>query len=116
MGGAICQKYLETSSDKVTSCVLLCSIPPTGSIYSFSRWISNTPATLFTLLLQSSYLLISTPERTQKAFFSSNIPQDLLEKYHSKLEPIVNTKVNLQTVTTFVDIKKIMNQKNLLKS
>ncbi|CAB5391908.1 alpha/beta-hydrolase [Rhizophagus irregularis] len=116
MGGAICQKYLETSFDKITSCVLLCSVPPTGSVYSFSHWFSRTPAALFTLLLQSSYLLISTPERVQKSFFSPNLPQDLLNQYHSKLEPTVNTKLNLQTLTTFVDKKKIMSQKDFSKS
>ncbi|RIA95871.1 Alpha/Beta hydrolase protein [Glomus cerebriforme] len=116
MGGAICQKYLESSFERITSCVLLCSIPPTGSIHSLPYWISNTPATLFALLLRSSYLLISTPERAQKSFFSSNIPQDLLNEYHSKFETTVNTKVNMQTLTTFVDVKKIMKEKNFSSS
>ncbi|CAG8618086.1 2208_t:CDS:2 [Funneliformis mosseae] len=117
MGGAICQKYLENSSDRVTSCVLLCSIPPTGSIYSFPNWFSSVSlTTLSALLLQNPYFLISTPERARKAYFSSNFPKDLLDQYHSKFERTFNTKVNLQTLTTFIDMKKILNQKKLLKS
>ncbi|CAI2181935.1 4677_t:CDS:2 [Funneliformis geosporum] len=117
MGGAICQKYLETSSDKVTSCVLLCSIPPTGLIYSLPNWFTSVSLTMLSaLILQNPYFLISTPERARKSYFSSNVPKDLLDEYHSKFESTFNKKVNLQTLTTFIDMKKIMNQKNLMKS
>ncbi|CAB4386885.1 unnamed protein product [Rhizophagus irregularis] len=108
--------FLRTNTSLKPIIIGHAMVPPTGSVYSFSHWFSRTPAALFTLLLQSSYLLISTPERVQKSFFSPNLPQDLLNQYHSKLEPTVNTKLNLQTLTTFVDKKKIMSQKDFSKS
>ncbi|CAB4416651.1 unnamed protein product [Rhizophagus irregularis] len=62
--------FLRTNTSLKPIIIGHAMVPPTGSVYSFSHWFSRTPAALFTLLLQSSYLLISTPERVQKSFFS----------------------------------------------
>jgi pimeloyl-ACP methyl ester carboxylesterase len=85
MGGAVVQKYLKIN--EAPAAVLLASVPPTGIIASSLRIAHRHPGPFAKVTFQlSMYPLVSTPELTREAFFSSTISDEKLTYYFNLLQ------------------------------
>lgn len=85
MGGFIIQKYLE--EHVAPGAVLLSSATPAGLLPTALRIARRRPLTLakvsLTLSVQS---LIATPELAREAFFSPDLPEELLRDYWEQMQ------------------------------
>lgn len=85
MGGVIVQKYLETH--QAPAAVLLASGPPGGLIpatlrvarYQFGSFLKAN-------LTLSLYQIVGTPALYRRVLFSSDIPEQELQKYHRQIQ------------------------------
>ncbi len=85
MGGLVVQKYLEENT--LPAAVLLASVPAKGVFQTTLRIARRHFLTFLKAnLTLSLYPLISTPELTREAFFSTNIPRDTLDSYFSLMQ------------------------------
>lgn len=81
MGGLIVQKYLETDHD-IPKAVLLATVPRHGVWQTTLRMAGRMPIPFIMVnLAWSLWPLVGTKKRTQKAFFSENIPESKLNEY-----------------------------------
>ena len=86
MGGFITQKYLEKHHDHPAA-VLLTPIPATGLWPSTIDVLCERPMIILKSLASLGlYPVVETPEVARWSLFSEDIPNELLEKYHSKLQ------------------------------
>ncbi|MBU2512057.1 lysophospholipase [bacterium] len=85
MGGFIVQKYLEQYS--VPSAVLLAPAPAKGVLAATMRVLSKHPlAFLKANLTLSMYPIISTTALCKEFFFSSEMPDRDIARYHSQMQ------------------------------
>ncbi len=85
MGGFIIQKYLEDHA--APGAVLLSSPPPTGLLGTALRIARRRPLVFAKVNLTLSLLpLISTPQLAREAFFSEDLPDELLLAYWKQME------------------------------
>ncbi len=81
MGGLVAQKYLETDHE-IPKAFLLAPVPKHGAWQASLRMARRLPLQFALLnLTWSLWPLVGTKKRTQKAFFSENIPDNKLNKY-----------------------------------
>lgn len=86
MGGFITQKYLEKNHAHPAA-VLLTPIPPTGLWPSTFDVLRERPLIILKSLASLGlYPVVETPEVARWSLFSEDIPTELLENYHSKLQ------------------------------
>jgi pimeloyl-ACP methyl ester carboxylesterase len=86
MGGYITQKYLESHHEHPAA-VLLTPIPPTGLWPSTFDVLRERPMIILKSLASLGlYPVVETPEVARWSLFSEDIPTELLESYHSKLQ------------------------------
>ena len=86
MGGFITQKYLEVHHEHPAA-VLLTPIPPFGLWPSTFDVLRERPLVILKSLASLSlYPVVETPEVARWSLFSDDIPTNLLEKYHSKMQ------------------------------
>jgi pimeloyl-ACP methyl ester carboxylesterase len=86
MGGFITQKYLEKHHEHPAT-VLLTPIPPTGLWPSTFDVLRERPMIILKSLASLGlYPVVETPEVARWSLFSDDIPTELLEKYHSKMQ------------------------------
>lgn len=85
MGGMIVQKYLE--SYQVPAAVLLASVPPKGLIPLVLRIFARYPLELLkTNLTLNLYNLMADPDRFRSLLFSTDMPEEKLIEYHSRIK------------------------------
>ena len=85
MGGFVVQKYLETY--KPPAAVLLASIPPSGSLYFLLRATLRYPlAMLKATVTMRAYPVIQTPEMARHWFFSPDLPDEQVRRYHARAQ------------------------------
>jgi alpha-beta hydrolase superfamily lysophospholipase len=85
MGGFITQKYLERHSAQAG--VLLAPPPPRGLLGAALRTARHDFRTFLNVNLQMDfYPVVDTPEKTRRAFFSVDMPDDQLREYYLKME------------------------------
>jgi len=85
MGGMVVQKYLE--SRPAAAAVLLASVPPAGVLASTARMFLRHPVLVTRAgLTLDMAVIIKTPELMREAFFSLDIPEKVLLKYHSLMQ------------------------------
>jgi len=85
MGGLIVQKYLETH--QMPAAVLLAPVPPTGVLPTTLRLARQHPlAFVKANLTLSLYPIIGSPELTREAFFSQDMPRQLVDKYFASMQ------------------------------
>ncbi|HIE17880.1 MAG TPA: alpha/beta hydrolase [Dehalococcoidia bacterium] len=85
MGGLIVQKYLETH--KMPAAVLLAPAPPTGVLPTTLRILRRHPlAFVKANLTLSLYPIIGSPGLTREAFFSEDMPQELVDSYFARMQ------------------------------
>lgn len=85
MGGMVVQKYLE--SNGAPSAVLLASVPPKGVIRATLRVAFRHPlAFMKANLTLSMFPIVKTPQMTQEAFFSADMPEEKVRSYFSRLQ------------------------------
>jgi pimeloyl-ACP methyl ester carboxylesterase len=85
LGGAVVQKYLETRP--AVAAALLASVPPAGALPATLRLAARHPlAMLKANATRSLQHLVATPELARAAFFSDDLPDDLLLAYFSCLQ------------------------------
>jgi pimeloyl-ACP methyl ester carboxylesterase len=84
MGGFVTQKYLE---DHVApAAVLVASVPPGGILGATLRVGARHPLRLLAAnLTWSLYGLVKTPQRARELFFGSELPDELVARYQSRL-------------------------------
>ncbi|MBC2715019.1 MAG: alpha/beta hydrolase [Desulfobacteraceae bacterium] len=86
MGGLIAQKYLETDHE-IPKAFLLAPVPRHGVWQTTLRMTGRLPLAFIKVnLTWSLWPLVSTKERTQKAFFSENIPDNKLNEYFLQMQ------------------------------
>jgi len=86
MGGRITQKVLETHPE-TPGAVLLASIPHTGFIAMTFRFLWQMPGPFLRSLLKNSpYELIKTPELARERFFSEGMSDEELNGYFKQLQ------------------------------
>lgn len=86
MGGFITQKYLEKHHEHPAA-VLLTPIPPTGLWATTFNILRERPlVVLKSLVTLGLYPVVETPEVARWSLFSESLPDELLEKYHPKLQ------------------------------
>ena len=84
MGGFIVQKFLERNTAPVG--VLLAPAPPYGVWNGTWQVFKHSPLTLMKILTRFRlHPVVETPESTRWAFFSADMPQEQLLKYHTKM-------------------------------
>jgi len=84
MGGFVTQKFLETNSP--AAAVLLTSVPPTTIWSATLRVLAKFPMSVIKALASLNlYHIIATPEQTQFAFFSKDMPLAAVKKYHAQM-------------------------------
>lgn len=84
MGGLIAQKYLERYSAR--GAALLASVPSSGALQSTLRTLRNSPMTMLRVVAtRSLYPLIESPEAARWAFFSEEMDEETVRRYHQKL-------------------------------
>jgi pimeloyl-ACP methyl ester carboxylesterase len=85
MGGMVLQKYLE--SHKAPSAVLLASAPPNGVLKTSFRVACRYPIPFLKAnFLLSLYPVVGSLERCRELFYSSDIPEEELSLYFSRLQ------------------------------
>ena len=85
MGGFVLQKYLE--SHDAPAAVLLAPAPPGGVLSTVFRIILRRPwAFIKANLTLSMYPIVETHELAREAFFSSDTPEEQLQRYFEKLQ------------------------------
>lgn len=85
MGGAVVQNYL--SSHPAPAAALLASMPPAGVLATTLRMARRHPLAFAKVNLKLSlYPLVNTPELVREAFFSKDMPDDLLRRYAARLQ------------------------------
>jgi len=86
MGGFITQKYLEVHHEHPAA-VLLTPIPPFGLWPTTFNVLRERPLVLLKSLASLSlYPVVETPEVARWSLFSDDFPDELLEKYHPKMQ------------------------------
>ena len=86
MGGLITQKYLELDHD-IPKAILVAPVPRHGVWQTTLRMTARLPLPFITVnLTWSLWPLVGTKKRTQKAFFSENIPDEKLNKYFLQMQ------------------------------
>lgn len=86
MGGFITQKYLEKHHEQHAA-VLLTPIPPTGLWPATFNLLRERPLMILKSLAKLSlYPVVETPEVARWSLFSSDFPNELLEKYHPLMQ------------------------------
>jgi pimeloyl-ACP methyl ester carboxylesterase len=84
MGGLVVQRYLETHT--APAAVLLASVPPRGATRFVTRIARMHPLVFLRYLAtQNPRTAVATPELTRDAFFSPDIPPEMLERYFSRI-------------------------------
>jgi pimeloyl-ACP methyl ester carboxylesterase len=84
MGGFITQKYLETHN--APAGVILASNPPFGLWNGFGRVLMHGPLTVLKVLFTwRMYPVVENPAAARWAFFSADMPEEQLLKYHAKM-------------------------------
>ncbi len=87
MGAYLTQKYLEKHS--APGGVLMASVPAHGSGLATLRVFSWNPlrflAAFFTLDFTPA--ILHAPEKTRRAFFSTDMPPELLQSYYDRMGP-----------------------------
>ncbi|NDJ53766.1 MAG: alpha/beta hydrolase [Chloroflexi bacterium] len=85
MGGFICQKYLEAHS--LPGVVLLATIPREGFLPTLLRLLIRSPLTSLRVgLTRNSYFFVATPQAAREKFYSSDFPDDKLQKVWEPLQ------------------------------
>jgi pimeloyl-ACP methyl ester carboxylesterase len=85
MGGFIIQKYLEDHASP--GAVLLSSPPPTGFLPAAIRVARRRPQIFARVnLTLSLYTLVETPQLAREAFFSDDLPDELLMEYWGQMQ------------------------------
>ena len=85
MGGFMIEKYLEDHS--APAAVLLTTPPPSGLLGATFRIARRRPLVFARInLMLSLYPLVSTPALAREAFFSEEIPDELLVKYWEQMQ------------------------------
>ncbi len=85
MGGYVAQKYLEKFS--ATACVLLATIPVSGTIGFAARLARRHPwAFVKSQLLLSLWQAVGTPELMQDAFFSPQVSASEIARHFARLQ------------------------------
>lgn len=85
MGGMIVQKYLE--AHQAPAAVLLASVPPKGLIPATIRVFLRHPLAVIKANLTLSMLpVVSTPRLAREAFFSTSMPEEMVEMYTERLQ------------------------------
>lgn len=85
MGGYVVQRYLERW--KAPAAVLLASLPSHGLLPGTLRQFRKHPwAVIKVLLMMSPRAAIATPQLARDALFSSQLPEDQLEAYYSRMQ------------------------------
>jgi pimeloyl-ACP methyl ester carboxylesterase len=84
MGGFVTQKYLE---DHVApAAVLVASVPPAGILGATLRVGARHPLRLLAAnLTWSLYGLVRTPQRARELFFGTELSEELVARYQSRL-------------------------------
>ena len=86
LGGYVTQKYLE--SHQVPAAALLASIPASGALGYFLRFMRRHPGPfLKTVVTLNGYHLIGTPALTSEGFFSADLPEEQLDRYFEQMIP-----------------------------
>lgn len=84
LGGYVTQKLLERR--QLPAAVLLASIPTTGALPFFGRFMLRHPAAFFKAALTlDGYHFIGTPALTREAFFSADMPDDRVKAYLARM-------------------------------
>jgi pimeloyl-ACP methyl ester carboxylesterase len=85
MGGLVVQKVLE--SFPCPAAVLLASVPPAGVLATTLRLARRHPMAFAKANVTLSLLpLVATPRLAREAFFSKDLPEELLRTYSSRLQ------------------------------
>jgi pimeloyl-ACP methyl ester carboxylesterase len=85
MGGMVVQKYLEDHA--APAAVLLAPVPIKGVLRTTLRIARRHPIAFFKAnLTWRLYPLIHRPDLAREAFFSDDMPDDALQKYHRQLQ------------------------------
>ena len=86
MGGFITQKYLEKHHQHPAA-VLLTPIPPFGLWPTTFNVLRERPLVLLkSLATLRLYPVVETPEVARWSLFSNDFPNELLDKYHPKMQ------------------------------
>ncbi len=84
MGGLVVQRYLETH--RAPAAVLLASVPPRGVLRFVMRFARRHPLTFLKYMVTvNPRTAVATPELTCDAFFSPDVPPELLDSYFRKI-------------------------------
>ena len=84
MGGFVTQKFLETNSP--AAAILLTSVPPTTIWSATFRVLEKFPISVIKgIATLNLHHIIATPEQTQFAFFSKDMPLVTVRKYHAQM-------------------------------
>ena len=84
MGGFVTQKYLE--EHRAPAAVLVASVPPSGIMGATLRTAARHPLRLLAAnLTWSLYGIVKTPERAREMFYGTELPDDLVAGYQSKM-------------------------------
>ena len=85
MGGFIIQKYLEEHASP--GAVLLSSPSPTGFLPTALRIARRHPLNFAKVnLTLNLFSLVETPDLAREAFFSKDLPEDLLREYWEQMQ------------------------------
>lgn len=85
MGGYVVQKHLE--SQDAPAGVLLASIPTTGILGMFLRWLKRHPGSVLKmLLLLDPWYLVSIPAEAKDMFFSDDYPNKKFLGYYPSIQ------------------------------
>lgn len=85
MGGFVLQKFLESRS--VPACVLLAPVPPQGAARITSKVLRRHPLVFLRgNLTMSLYPVVETQALVREAFFSLDLPPDLLARYSERMQ------------------------------
>jgi pimeloyl-ACP methyl ester carboxylesterase len=85
MGGFIIQKYLENHD--APGAVLLSSPPPSGFLPAAVRVARRIPLVFARVnLTLSLFQLVGTPLLAREAFFSNDLPEELLREYWAQMQ------------------------------
>ena len=85
MGGLVVQKYLEEHS--ATAAILLAPVPVKGVLRTTLRILCRHPlAFLKTNLTWSLYPIIGNPKLAREAFFSLDIPIEIMKEYFDLMQ------------------------------
>ena len=85
MGGFITQKFLEQHPE-IPAAALLTAIPPTGLWPTILTLLVKKPGVMLkTIGTMNPWVVIDTLEKMRWAFFSEDLPDELLQKYYRQM-------------------------------